>query len=134
MKSSRTCWLVLVGLVGIVTASARAEYNTASSPQPTCEVSRRVDETLAGELGFDKPEIKSHFAPRTDDQTFLRRVFLDLVGELPTPTEISLFTLDTAGDKRTKLVERLLADPRYGRNWARYWRDVIMYRRADDRA
>ncbi|MBS0208282.1 MAG: DUF1549 domain-containing protein [Planctomycetes bacterium] len=139
MKSSRTCWLVLVGLVtsfnaAVVADSAQAEYNTASSQQSTGEVSRRIDESLTGELGFDKPEIKSHLAPRTDDQTFLRRVYLDLAGELPTPTEVSLFALDTAADKRAKLVERLLADPRYGRNWARFWRDVIMYRRADDRA
>ncbi len=42
--------------------------------------------------------------------------------------------LDPSPDKRGRVIDRLLDDPRFGENWARYWRDVIMYRRSDDRA
>ncbi len=69
-----------------------------------------------------------------DDETFLRRVSLDLIGQPPTPEETTLFTLDTAPDKRAVVVDRLLADRRFGENWGRYWRDVIFYRRTEDRA
>ncbi len=61
-----------------------------------------------------------------DDRTFIRRVYLDLVGLLPEPDEVSKFVSDTAADKRTKLVERLLADkPRYAEHWMTFWNDAL---------
>ena len=48
----------------------------------------------------------------------------------PSRPKWPLFLLDPSPDRRQKLVDRLLADPRFGRNWGRYWRDVIMYRRS----
>ena len=93
---------------------------------------KRVDQLLAEELyGGD-----ASAAPvkQAGDEVFLRRLTLDLVGVPPTPEEITAFSLDPAADKRTRAVERLLADSRFGKNWARYWRDVIMYRRTEDRA
>jgi len=47
---------------------------------------------------------------------------------------MALFLLDPGAGRRRTLVDRLLADPRFGRNWGRYWRDVVMYRRVEDRA
>jgi len=73
-------------------------------------------------------------APPVDDAAYLRRVSLDIIGEPPTPQEIVAFILDPAPDKRARLVERLLGHPLYGQNWARYWRDVILARRSNDRA
>ncbi|MEX0678808.1 MAG: DUF1549 domain-containing protein [Pirellulales bacterium] len=96
------------------------------------QVTRRVDELLAQEMfGGDA---RSQPAPRSDDQTFLRRANLDLIGVPPSPEEITAFALDASPDKRARVVERLLASQRFGDNWARYWRDVIMYRRTEDRA
>lgn len=69
-----------------------------------------------------------------DDATFLRRTFLDLVGEPPTADDVLAFALDDSADKRSKLVDALLADEAFGENWARYWRDVILYRRTEERA
>ncbi len=69
-----------------------------------------------------------------DDETFLRRASMDLIGRPPSPAEVTSFVLDPSPDKRAKLVDRLLAKPEFGENWARYWRDVIMYRRSEDRA
>ena len=73
-------------------------------------------------------------APRVDDATFLRRVWLDIVGDIPTPEHVTAFLLDPAPDKRERVVRELLDDPQYGQNWARYWRDVILLSPLEDRA
>lgn len=60
-------------------------------------------------------------APRCDDGAFLRRVYLDLVGTVPTYDETRAFLADTDAGKRAKLVERLLADPRFAVHQADVW-------------
>ncbi len=98
------------------------------------EAAKQVDQHLAKEM-FGGSEGTPHDPlPRADDQTFLRRATLDLVGHSPSPEEITTFVLDSAPNKRGQAVERLLANPQFGENWARYWRDVIFYRRTEDRA
>lgn len=61
----------------------------------------------------------------------IRRVSIDLTGLPPTVEEVRAFERDTAPDAFAKVVDRLLASPRYGERWARYWLDVARY--ADDR-
>jgi hypothetical protein len=63
-----------------------------------------------------------------DDEAFLRRVSLDLIGRQPTMDEMDKFLAATAEDKRGQAVEQLLACPEFGANWANYWSDVISYR------
>lgn len=65
-------------------------------------------------------------APATP-QTWLRRVTLDLTGIPPTPQEIAAFTSDTGADARERVVDRLLASPRFGERWGRHWMDVWRY-------
>jgi hypothetical protein len=72
--------------------------------------------------------------PPCDDATFLRRASLDLVGRQPSPDEIQTFLADRSPGKREAVVERLLTDPAWATNWARYFRDVILSRRSDERA
>ena len=106
------------------------------SPQPNASaqtVAAEIDRLLTEEVFRDLAAGQS-LAPATHDQAFLRRAYFDLVGELPTPGEITAFSLDPSPDKRAKMIERLLADERFGRNWGRYWRDVILYRRSADQA
>ena len=64
-------------------------------------------------------------APFLTDAEFLRRAFLDSVGVPPTEQEAREFLHDEAGDKRTKLVDRLLADQRFADHWVSYWQDVL---------
>jgi hypothetical protein len=94
------------------------------------ETAERVDRLLAQEVFESTTEL----APRTDDATFLRRVTLDLVGDIPSPEEIEVFVADTSSMKRDAKVRELLRSPAFGQNWARYFRDVILYRRAEQRA
>ena len=67
-------------------------------------------------------------APRVDDARFLRRVHIDLVGTIPKPEEVTRFVADRAPDKRARVVDALLASPRYADRWTDYWDDVLMGR------
>jgi hypothetical protein len=61
-----------------------------------------------------------------DDATFIRRVFLDVIGLLPTPAEVDAFAGDTAPDRRVKLAQRVLADRRgYAEHWLTFWNDLL---------
>ncbi len=66
-------------------------------------------------------------APPADSRTLARRVHLDLVGVPPTPDALGRFLEDDAPDAYERLVERLLADPRYGERWGRHWLDLVRY-------
>ena len=57
----------------------------------------------------------------------LRRVTFDLTGLPPTPDEIDAFLADERPDAYERVVERLLASPRYGERWGRHWLDVARY-------
>lgn len=70
--------------------------------------------------------------PPADRRTWLRRVTFDLIGLPPTPEEVEAFIDDQKPDAHERVVERLLASPRYGERWARVWLDVARY--AEDQA
>ena len=59
--------------------------------------------------------------------TLLRRVTYDLTGLPPTPEDIDSFVADKSPDAFAKVVDRLLASPRYGERWGRHWLDVARY-------
>jgi hypothetical protein len=94
------------------------------------ETAARIDDLLRKEL-FETSTVP---APLSDDETFLRRVTLDLTGTIPTPEEIQTFLADPSPEKRNAKVRELLDRSAFGESWARYFRDVILYRRAEDRA
>jgi hypothetical protein len=66
-------------------------------------------------------------SPPADRGTLIRRVTFDLHGVPPTPEEIDAFVADPAADAYEKLIDRLLASPRYGERWGRHWLDVVHY-------
>jgi len=66
-------------------------------------------------------------APPADKLTLLRRAKFDLHGLVPTEDEIQEFLSDTAPGAFERLVDRLLASPRYGEQWGRHWLDVARY-------
>src|SRR5436190_29528 len=68
-----------------------------------------------------------HPAPPADKVTLIRRATLDLTGLLPTPEEVQAFAGDNSPDAFAKVVDRLLASPRYGERWARHWLDLARY-------
>jgi hypothetical protein len=60
-------------------------------------------------------------------QSLLRRVTFDLTGLPPTPEETDAFVNDKSPEAYAKVVDRLLASPRYGERWAQHWLDVARY-------
>jgi hypothetical protein len=67
------------------------------------------------------------FSPEAERRTLLRRVTYDLIGLPPTPAESDAFVADARPDAYEQVVERLLADPRFGEHWARRWLDTAGY-------
>jgi hypothetical protein len=65
--------------------------------------------------------------PTAPKSVLLRRVYLDLIGLSPTPEEQQAFENDHSSDAYEKVVDRLLADPRYGERWGRHWMDIWRY-------
>ncbi len=70
-------------------------------------------------------------APPAEKTTLLRRVYMDLLGVPPSLSEALQYMQDTAPDAYEKLVDRLLADPRYGERWGRHWLDLVRYADSD---
>ena len=59
--------------------------------------------------------------------TLIRRVYLDLIGLLPTPEEIKSFVENNSNDAYEKIVSKLLDSPHYGERWGRHWLDQARY-------
>lgn len=103
-----------------------ADWMKASTaPLAPGEIDRLVDAQL------QKANVTP--APRTTDEQFVRRVWLDLTGRLPMPADVTEFLADKSADKRAKLIDKLLASDEFARHWTLYWRDVIMSKIADQR-
>ncbi|HWE93551.1 MAG TPA: DUF1549 and DUF1553 domain-containing protein [Tepidisphaeraceae bacterium] len=66
-------------------------------------------------------------APPADKRTLIRRAYFDLIGMPPTPQDVDTFEADHSPEAFAKVVDKLLADPRYGERWGRYWLDVARY-------
>lgn len=124
MLKIATCEIVAPIVAYLSLVSVAAAKPSAGS------IAERVDQTITRELFNDSTQL----APRASDETFLRRVWLDLIGDIPSPEDVVAFVLDSSPDKRQRVVRELLDDPRYGQNWARYWRDVVFSRRLEERA
>ncbi len=125
MNSRQRGWCLWIG-IGLLLGGITPAFATPNAEQ----TARHVDRLLAEEVFKGNTEL----APPINDTTYLRRVWLDMVGDIPTPEHVTAFLLDPDEDKRERVVRELLTNPQYGQNWARYWRDVILYRRLEDRA
>ena len=82
-----------------------------------------IDRFVRAELGANGLEA----SPRADRWTLVRRLYLDLVGYVPTPAEAALFVNAKNAAAYGALVDRLLASPHYGERWARRWLDLARY-------
>jgi mono/diheme cytochrome c family protein len=66
-------------------------------------------------------------APEASRRDWLRRVTFDLHGLPPTPEELAAFEVDASAEAYGRVVDRLLASPRYGERWGQHWLDVVRY-------
>jgi hypothetical protein len=71
------------------------------------------------------PLVRDSLAEPVDDAGFIRRAMLDTVGVPPTSDELRAFLADASPDKRSRLIDRLLADPRWADHWMPFWQDLL---------
>jgi hypothetical protein len=90
---------------------------------PPRDRSKTIDHFINAKLA----ERGSTPGPRADRRTLIRRAAIDLHGLPPTPEQVDEFLNDRRADAWQRLVERLLASPRYGERWGRHWLDVVRY-------
>lgn len=108
-------------LLFLVTAPSPASEPGRAQPVER-DVALRMDSLLVQGLPSGTP-----VPPEVGDETFIRRVTLDLTGKLADPKEVSEFVEDETPGKRGRLIDRLLQSDAYAVNWGRYWRDVVTY-------
>ena len=70
-------------------------------------------------------------APEADRAEFARRLYFDLHGLPPTPMQLNAFVADNSPQAYERLVDELLASPRYGERWAQHWLDLVRYAESD---
>lgn len=124
MFTRRRC--VVLGAFGLVAFSvwaivARAEDSPAPA-DPAARLAAKIDAHLARRWDAEK----AIPAAPVDDAAFMRRVYLDVAGKIPTVAELHEFLDDTSPDKRRKLVDRLLESPAYITHFASVWKNVMM--------
>lgn len=88
---------------------------------------QRIDQAIRAAM----PDFDQQAAPIASDAEFLRRIYLDLVGTIPTSAEARAFLDDSAADKRAKLIDKLLASPEHARHLQQVFDAVLMERRPD---
>jgi hypothetical protein len=66
-------------------------------------------------------------SPDASPQTLIRRVYIDLIGLPPSPEDVEAFIKDTSPDAFARVVDKLLASPRFGERWGRHWLDLARY-------
>ncbi|MED6335173.1 MAG: DUF1549 domain-containing protein, partial [Planctomycetota bacterium] len=66
-------------------------------------------------------------SPQADRVTLIRRLYLDLHGLLPTPAQVDEFIQDEREGAWERLVDDVLASPRYGERWAQHWLDIVQF-------
>src|SRR5262249_39308682 len=96
---------------------------------PVADVAADIDRLISERLNKERVSP----SPRSDDAEFLRRVYLDITGRLPTMGQAVAFLDSREPDKRTKLIDDLLADPNYGRHFGLIGPDATVNRDAGTR-
>jgi hypothetical protein len=87
------------------------------------EIRNEIDRFILAKLS----DARLSLSPRADKRTLIRRATFDLHGLPPTPDEVEAFLKDDSPNAFGKLIDRLLASPRYGERWARHWLDLARY-------
>lgn len=109
-------------LVAVTAGECRAREAVAA------ELAELIDQQIAARLS--KGGVRA--AELADDAEFVRRIYLDLNGTVPTLEQVKRFLADAQPDKRARLIDSLLADERYGQYLADIWQGYLISPLADD--
>lgn len=117
----RLVWLAGLALL-LAVGPAPAAGPPRSTPSDVQALAEKIDALLAQR--WDSAGATP--APRADDAEFLRRVYLDLSGRIPTVAEARSFLADKRADKRTRLVAEILDNPRHVTHSVNIWRSILI--------
>lgn len=109
-------------LVDWIKSGAHYDEHWSYSP-----VEKPVFDSIDAVVAHELEQRQLDFSPEADKRALIRRVSLDLIGLPPTPEEVDAFLADKAPDGYERLVDRLLASPRYGERMAIPWLDAVRY-------
>jgi hypothetical protein len=109
-------------LLFLIAAAPRGESAEPSRAEDAQALAAKIDEHMARRWK------DNHIQPASpaDDAEFLRRVYLDLAGRIPSAGEARRFLDDPAADKRQRLIDNLLDAPTYVNHWANVWRPLLL--------
>jgi hypothetical protein len=110
---------ILSGCVALAGLGSAAQ---AASAKDVTALAAAIDRSL--ESGWASAQVQP--APLASDAEFIRRVYLDLAGRIPSVTEVRQFLDDKKSDKRIRLVEQLLEGPRYVTHFTNVWRALLL--------
>lgn len=114
----------------VVWFSSRLELAKVNVPyEATSAVAARemsVENFVDGHVNEKLASLNLSPSPQCDDNTFIRRAFLDTIGKLPTPDEVTAFVDDKSDDKRSELIDGLLERDEFVDYWTYRWSDVLL--------
>ena len=110
--------------------AARVRKPAPPLNRDTSALSQRIDRDIAGKLAAEKVPA----SPKADDAEFLRRIYLDLTGVIPSAEQAKAFLDSSEPKKREKLIDELLASPGFGKHQADIWAGLMFQRLTENRA
>lgn len=91
-------------------------------PETGADFSNPIDQFT--EAYFNEHDV--NWPESVDDATFMRRVYMDVIGLMPAPEELQAFAADTSPDKRDRLIDSLLSRKHaYAQHWLTFWNDLL---------
>jgi hypothetical protein len=104
--------------------------NSAGAAQLDSQaLAQHIDKAIDARLRAEKVSP----SPRCDDAEFLRRLYLDLIGRVPTAEQAAAFLDDAKPNKRARLIDDLLASSDYGKHQADVWQSLLLPRNSNNR-
>ncbi|HZV06388.1 MAG TPA: DUF1549 and DUF1553 domain-containing protein [Gemmataceae bacterium] len=122
--------LSLAMLSPIATRSVADGVPTRNVGTREMDLTQRIDTAVDTRLRAEKATP----SPRSSDAEFLRRVYLDITGHIPSAEKAAAFLDSREPNKRAKLIDELLAGEDYGKHQADIWQNLLLPRTSDNRA
>lgn len=116
LKHFRLGWAIAASAMALTVVWA--DDPSPRAIEPTTEI---IQKEIQKKIASAKVAV----SPVADDAEFMRRVYLDLTGRIPTLAQAQRFLDSTEKDKRRKLIDELLASPNFAKHWANVWTTLL---------
>jgi hypothetical protein len=128
-KCFRVVRFLLPVALAVLTATSTRAADPGAGSQSAIALSHRVDEAIDARLQAEGVQPTA----LADDAEFLRRAYLDLTGRVPPAAKAVAFLDDQRSDKRSVLIDELLASPAFARHMADVWESLLVSHTSDNR-